>query len=891
MSTFWRKLRWLAERRRKEAELREELAFHLEEEQAAWEADGMDESQARAAARRDFGSVTLVAEDTAATWGWSRLEQVWQDTRFAARMLAKNPGFTAVAVLTLALGIGATTAIFGVVHAVLLKPLPYAQADDIHSMQVVIPERRDQIPSLPATVQGYLQWKRSGVTFGGMTALRPWECNVTGDGESERLGGARVAANFFSFLGAPVARGREFSADEEEPGRERVVVISDGLWRRRYGADPAAVGKTIVINGEDHVIVGVAAPSLLVPTGTILHPLLPFAARVDIWKPLAATPRELKNESWDHGVLVRVPRAHAAEAARQLAGVLNDMVQAQIPGLKMSAEIELIPIRDIFSGRVRLRLLLVFAAAAVLLLIACTNLANLCLARMASRAAEFATRIALGASRGRILSQTLTETLLIALASGSLGALIARLGGVVLAAYGPEDVRRLADGSLQVQVFAFATAVSVVTGVLCGILPAWQAERRDAATDLREAARTSFGGGRAARARQVLVGIEMALGTALLASSALLLHSFVNVLGVDRGYAIERVLAVDLSLFGERYASAAGRVGFYRDLVTRVRAVPDALAAGAISDLPAVAGSIGASRTVLYESDTAVFRALAERPVAMIRSVTPGYFAASGTALKAGRLFGYDERGLVAVVSESLAHRLWARDPLTAIVGRRVRHDAQQPPITVVGIVEDTRSGSVDRELPPVMYRPHGQWASGPMTLVVKTAHDPALVAASVRAEVRALDPNIPVPALHTMREIVSSTLAERRFQLALTSLFAIVALVLSAVGLYGVVSYAVACRTRDIGLRMALGAVKRDVMQWVFSHGMRPVVVGLAIGLAAAVAIARTLRSLLFGIAPGDPLAIIGVVTVLLATSALACYLPARRAAALDPMSALRHD
>jgi predicted permease len=891
MSTFWRKLRWLTERRRREAELREELAFHLEEEREERQADGMSEAQARAAAHRDFGSVALVAEDTAATWGWPRLEQVWQDTRFAARMLAKNPGFTTVAVLTLALGIGATTAIFGVVHAVLLKPLPYAQPDDIHSVQVIIPERRDQIASLPVTVQAYLQWNRAGTTFGGTTALRPWECNVTGDGEPERLGGARVAANFFSFLGAPVARGREFSADEEQPGRERVVIISDGLWRRRYGADPAAIGKTIVINGENHAIVGVASPSLLVPTGTLLHPLLAFAPRVDIWKPIAPTTRELKNESWDYGVLVRVPPAQAAEAQRQLASVLNDMIHAQLPDVKMNAEIALVPVRDIFSGRVRLRLLLVFAASGVLLLIACTNLANLFLARMASRGAEFATRIALGAGQGRILSQTLTETLLVALVGGTFGGVIAKLGGMLLATYGPDDVRRLADGALQLQVFTFATAASVLTGVLCGILPAWQAQRRDAVSDLREAARTSFGGGRAARARQVLVGVEMALGTALLASSALLLHSFVNVLGADRGYAIERVLTVDLSLFGERYASAPGRIAFYRDLVTRVRAVPDVLAVGAISDLPAVAGSIGASRTVLYESDTKLFRVLLERPVAMIRSVTPGYFAASGSALKAGRLFADDEQALVAVIGESLAHRLWPQDQLNAIVGRRVRHDAQQPIITIVGIVEDTRSGSADRELPPVMYRPHGQWASGPMTLVVKTAHEPASVAAAVRAEIHALDPNIPVPTLHTMREIVSSTLAERRFQLALTSLFAIVALVLSAVGLYGVVSYAVACRTRDIGLRMALGAVKRDVMQWVFSHGMRPVIVGLAIGLVTAVTIARTLRSLLFGIAPSDPLAIIGVVTVLLLTSALACYLPARRAAALDPVSALRHD
>jgi putative ABC transport system permease protein len=891
VTRFFRKLAWLPRRRRKEAELREELEFHLDQEREERRADGLSEDQARAAAHRDFGSVALVAEDTAATWGWPRLEQVWHDVRHASRMLRRNPAFTAVAVLTLALGIGANTAIFSVVHAVLLKPLPYAHPDEIYSAEVVIPDRRDLKSSLPVTVQAYLQWKRTGTVFGGIAALRPWECNVTSDGEPERIGGARVSANFFSLLGVPVARGREFAADEEQPGRERVVVISDGLWRRRYGSDAAVVGRTIAINGEDHLIVGVAAPSLLVPTGTSLHPLLAFAPRVDIWKPIAPAANELRNESWDHGILVRVPHAEVGEARRQLAVVLNDLVHAQVPNLQTNALIELKPAREIFSGNVRQRLLLVFAASALLLLIACTNLANLFLARVASRASEFATRIALGAGRARILSQTLTETLVVALLGGAAGALIATVGARLLVVYGPDDVKLLADAGVSARVFAFAAAASLLTGVICGLVPAWQTHRRDPGTDLRDGARTSLGGGRAARARQVLVAVEMALGTALLGSSALLVHSFVNVMRADRGYQVERVMAVDLSLFGRRYAAAPARVAFYRDVVDRVRALPDVLAVGAISDLPAISASIGASRTVLYESDTSLFRVVMERPIAMIRSVTPGYFAASATSLRAGRLFADDERALVAVISESLARRLWPQEPLAAIVGHRIRHDAGQPLMTIVGIVGDARAGGVDREPPPAVYRPHGQWASGPMTLVVRTAHEPASAVAAVRAEIRSLDSNLPIPAVRTMREIVSSTVAERRFQLVLTSLFALVALILSAVGLYGVVSYAVACRTRDIGLRIALGAVRRDVMRWVFAHGMAPVIIGLVAGLTGAIVVARMLRSLLFGITPGDPLSISAVVIALLLTSAAACYLPARRAAALDPIAALRHE
>ena len=877
------------QRRRWEKRMDAEFRFHIESQVSQYLAEGMSRREAQARAFREFGPIDLAKDECRDERPAEWFDLILRDIRYAARTLRRSPGFAAAAIITLALGIGANTAIFSVVYSVLMKPLPYALPGQIYSVEIVIPERRAQFPSLPVSIQAYLDWrKHAGVA--AITALRPWECNLTGDGEAEHLGGARVAANFFSFLGAPLARGRAFSTDEEQPGKDRVVVISDSLWRRRYAADPAIVGRSIKLNGANHVVVGVAPPSLLVPTGTLLHPMVTFAPRVDVWKPIAPTQAELEAESWDYGVLVRTGSTNRAEQTRQqLQAALNAFVRAQDPTVDTQLLTQLVPIREIYSGKVRLRLLLVLAASALLLLTACSNIANLCLARMASRAAEFAVRIALGAGRARILSQTLAETILLALLGGTLGAAIASFGADLLAAYGPDDVRVLAHGGLNLPVLLFALAASVATGAACGMIPAWQAYRKDAAAGLQEGARLASAGNRATRFRQVLVGLEMTLGTALLASAGLLLHSFVNVVRADRGYQVERILAVSLE---KRANRDADRVAFYRDLVDNLRGLPGVLAVGAISDLPATAGSTGASRTVFYAADADFRNLVLQRPVAVIRSVSPGYFTAGGTALRSGRFFNDQEPVQSALVSQTLAHRLWPGEPFAALSGRTVRlGDPSQPLVTIVGVVEDVRPGAMDHDAPALLYRPHPQWPSGAMTVVVRTVQDPASVAPAIRARIRQMDANLPIPTIRTMQEIVSSAVAERRFQMVLTGLFALVALLLGAVGVYGVVSYSVACRTRDIGLRIALGALRSDVLRWVLSQGMPPVLIGLFAGLGAASLIATLLRSLLFGITPADPLALGLVAVMLLSTSGFACYLPARRAARLDPITALRHE
>lgn len=870
-----------------------ELRFHLDEQIRDYMSRGLSRAEAERRARQEFGTLELAKDECRDQRSAEWLNHIVRDFRHACRSVRNSPGFAAAVVATLALGIGANTAIFSLIYSVLLKPLPYPGSDRVFSVETVVP-RHGELPSLPMRVQDYLEWRQAKTAFESVAALTPAQWNLTGDGEPERLGGALVSANFFTFIGAPPQRGRAFAAGEETPGKQNVVVISDSLWRRRYGADRAVIGRTIMLNAIPHVVIGIAPASLLVPTGTLLHPTLAFAPRIDVWKPVAPTNEELRGEEWNHGILVRLRQGESAERGRQqLQAILIRSIRAIAPDFKDDLTVRLVPIREIFSSKVRQRLLLIFAASGLLLLAACANIANLFLARVAGRAPELATRIALGASRARIVSHLLMESLLLALLGGAVGAWAAHSGVKLLVAYGPSELGVLAAPSLNLAALWFMLAASVATGLVCGALPALQVWRKDAAAALQEAARAALGGRGAMRLRHALVAVEMTLGTALLASAGLLLHSFVNVMGADRGYAVERVLAVDLGLFDARYADGPRRVTFFRELTQHVRMLPGVQAAGAVGGLPANAGTAVASNTIFYDTDKNPPAVALQRPIALIRSVTPGYFAASGATLRAGRFFGEIEPLPVAVISESLARRFWPGEPLAAVVGHVFRHGGgfNGPPVTVAGIVANNSPGSLDRELPPEVYRPQTQRAGGAMSLVIRTAQDSAALAPAIRAEIRKLDPNLPIPAIRTMREIISQAVAERRFQMALTVLFALSALCLGAIGIYGVVSYSVACRTRDIGLRMALGAPRNHVMRWVFAIGFRPALWGLVSGLLAAIATGRALRGFLYGIAPGDPVSLGFVALVLLVSAALACYLPARRAAALDPTIALRHE
>jgi putative ABC transport system permease protein len=871
-----------------------ELRFHLDSRVEELVQSGMTSRDAELQARREFGPLDLIKDDCRDHKPAEWLAIAWRDVRHACRFLRRSPGFTAAAIATVALGVGANAAIVGVVYAALIRPLPYADPARLYAVDVVMRERAAEFPTVPATVQIYRAWRDATTAFSGMAALSEWEVNLTGDGEPERLGGANVSANFFDVLGVPVALGRGFHAEEEQQGREFVVVISDGLWRRRYGADPSIVGRVVSINGRSYTIVGVAAPQLLVPTGSQLNPIVAFASRIDVWRPIAPTPRELsgESESWDHGVIARLrPGENVERGRQQLQAILAPIVARKAPGQEGSFEAHVFPLRDVYAGRLRARLLLVFAASAVLLAVSCVNLANLVLARIAGRSAEFATRVALGASRSRVLTLILSEAIVVTLAGGLVGAVVAQYVTRALIAYGPGELAAVAGSRPTIPVFLFALAASVATGLVCGLWPGRHAHRRAVAAALQEGGRTAVTDRRASRARQILVGAEIALVMVLLASAALLLRSFVNLVGADRGYQIERVLAVDLSLFGQRYDSGESRTAFYRTLAEQVRDLPGVIAAGTISDLPAVAKSSGASRAMFLPTDSDSRLALT-RPVAMVRSVTPGYFAASGTRIVAGRVFGDTESMRVGVISESLARALWPGRRTSDAVGQELRQGAVRgEPVIVLGVVADVRSAAGAEEGPPIIYRPHAQWASGPGTLVVKTTGEPDVIAPAVRRVIRRLDPNLPIASIRTLREVVSSEVAARRFQVLLTLAFAVVALLLGMVGVYGVLRFTVACRTRDIGLRKALGAADRDVVRFVLSYGMRPVLAGLAVGFAGAAILVRVLRSQLYGLSATDASVVIGAAALLVLTAGFACYLPARRAARLDPVIALRHE
>ena len=802
---------------------------------------------------------------------------LWYDVRHGARMLVKKPGFTAVAIAALALGIGANTAIFSVVYGVMLRPLPFAEAGRLVGMRETLPDEG----SIPLAYRTFAEWRDRNNVFDSIAAMTAWQINLESGEEPTRVEGMAVSASYFDVMGVRPLVGRGFIPEEDRPGAERVVVIGHDLWRGRFGSDPEIIGRSLRISGRDFRVVGVMPQAIDSAA----------AGWASIWRPLAIDDQKGRPNRgrYLHANARLKPGVTHAEARADLERLMT-LIKQDFPETHNSNYgVDLRPLNDfIVPAGTQRALLVLLVAVGLVLLIACANVANLTLARAAAREREIAVRAALGATRARLVRQLLTESALLALAGAAGGLLLASYGTDLLVALDPSSVPRIGEVGLHLPVLLFTLGISLLTVLAFGLAPSLRATRPDLNAALKEGARSSVAG--RSRLRSALVVAEVALSLVLLTGAGLMLKSFARLSAVEAGFDLDNVLTMELNLPWATYPEGGQRIQFYRQAVERISQLPGVEVVSAAQSLPL--------RDILYTDPVFIegrpVPPRGEEPVIRQNIVTDDYFRSMGMRLARGRHFTEQESwetGGAVIINEAFARRFFhGEDPL----GRRLQAGYNTPWVTVVGIIPDSVQDGIGWPTIEEMFYPYVNPTAPPlvrMNLVVRTTTDPAGLVAAVREEIRALDRGLPLTNVFTMRQLADRSLRGERLNLMLMNLFACVALALALTGIYGVMSYATSQRTHEIGVRMALGAQERDVLRLVVGEGMTMALAGVGAGLLASLALTRFLRSLLFEVSPTDATTFAAVALLLSAAALLACLIPARRAAKVDPMVALRYE